>query len=322
MKYLLTLGMVLLLLWGCSGSQTGSAETKWQGLTLRLNLVTNDPGSASKLLDQIVERLASDDQLNAENPAAAISRLNREDNNKSVGFSAEAYDFLLNILSLGRTTRGLIELQRAPLRRIWNLPKGVTQEPNPADIDSALAQCRRSGFISASNSFLVYGPAATWDLTPFQAAWYLELATEVLRDKKQNALLQVGPLYRVIRSGDAPEQSWPVKIPEPCNAAGSGRQMRISKGTLAVVPCENFRVGETEYCQFVNPLTGRPGTSCITAVVQGDKAVDCLGLAVASLLQPPEKALEMVEQSAGVSAILLHPDGEAEGAEQLIKLLD
>lgn len=295
------------LLQSCGEKAPDRASVDFEGLQITLQVpdgVTHQP--LSELLVDLQQELTGHRGLDPRNSESSITQLNLEANSKSVPFSTEAFDFILQIMSLGRSTEGLIDLRSGGLAELWS---DVAHPPAPAQLDSCVAYLQRSGFISASSSFLIYGPEAKWDTTPLLPAWYGSLARTWLQQRLPQGLLQIGPLYLTIGE----PSNYTIPLPPTSNAA-ENRSITLTQGCLAICNSVNSA------CTIVNPLTGNPAVLNRTSVVRNQDPLSALGMALAALLQSPEET-QVMWTTAEMEGLIVAADGTVTGSADLMTQL-
>jgi hypothetical protein len=294
---------VAILLQGCGEKAPEEASLDFNGIQITLQVpdgVTHQP--LPKLLTDLEQELESYQMLDPANEDGLIAQLNREANNKSVSFEKEAFDFILQIMSLGRQTEGLIDLRTGTLASLWF---NADSEPDPVLLDSALVHMQSCGFISASSSFLIYGPEATWDTTPLLTAWYAMHAHSWIAARLPQGLLRVGPLYMTI--GDPAEYS--VELPGRSENE-AGRNIIHKQGCLAVLSASAAGY------PLVNPLTGQLAAVDRISIVSNQDPLTAQGMALAGLLQSAEAAQLQFEATA-IEGLILMDDGSQQGSPEL-----
>ncbi len=292
-----------LLLQFCSDKAPLKVVTELNGIPLALTVPPgSDPPPLRPLLDELEKMLSGRRELDPDYANGLIAELNREANTKSVQFDDAAYDFILQVMALGRSTAGLIDLRTGALTALWQ--DAGEAGPDPAVLDSTLVWMQRSGFISASKSFLIYGPAADWNTTPLLPAWYADLAYKWLQGRLPQGLLRVGPVYMAI--GELSDYQIAVEL--PCDTAAV-KHYAFNNRCLAIGAAASQQ-------QLVNPLTGQPAADCITSFVEDTNPVTALGMALAAELQPPVEAQAMLA-AAEVSGAIIDGDGTITGSPEL-----
>ncbi len=294
---------IAILLQGCGQKAPEEASLDFNGIQITLQIpdgVTHQP--LDKLMSGLKQELMRRQVMDPANEDGLIAELNRVANDKSVSFDKEAFDFILEIMNLGRTTEGLIDLRTGALASLW---LNADSEPDPVRLDSALVHIQSCGFISASSSFLIYGPEAAWDVTPLLPAWYANHAHTWLEARLSQGLLQVGPLYMTI---GIPTE-YRVELPGR-NENEENHSITHEQGCLAVL----YAAGGGY--PLVNPLTGQLAATDRISIVRNQDPLTAHGMALAGLLQPAEAA-QLQYEAAAVEGLILMDDGSHRGSPEL-----
>jgi hypothetical protein len=291
---------IAILIQGCGQKAPEEASVDFNGIQISLQVpdgVTHQP--LANLLTDLIQELEGHLMLDPADERSLIAQLNGAANDKSVSFEKETFDFILQIMNLGRQTEGLIDLRSGSVASLW---ADVNSAPDAAVLDSALVHMQSCGFISASSSFLIYGPEATWDTAPMLPAWYAMYAQNWIASRLSQGLLQVGPLHMII---GAPAE-YRVELPVRTESIEK-RYMTHTDGCLAVL---SFYRGDYP---LVNALTGQLAASDRISIVHNQDPLTAHGMAIAGLLQSAKAAQIQFEANA-IEGLILMDDGSSLGS--------
>ncbi len=252
-----------------------------------------------------IERIEA--ALSVYRDSSQVSRLNRSG-------SIEAGPDLIAVLgAAGRyyeLSRGAFDITVKPVLEVYD--RSFTrsgQPPTAARIDSAR---RLEGFerLSITGKRVALSEGTRIDLGGLAKGYIIDRAVETLkRAGIRDALVNAGGDIRAL--GDNNGEPWRIALQNPRDPGDYLAVIEITDGSVTTSgDYERYFDPGFEHHHIVDPRTGRSATALISATVMTALAVDADALSTSVFVLGPEAGLALVEDLAGVEALLITRDRE------------
>jgi thiamine biosynthesis lipoprotein len=264
-----------------------------EAMATRFELVIAGPeaswlrGAGEEALAQI-SRL--EQQLSCYRASSDISWINGRAAEGPVRVEPALFDLLGRCRSLSRATGGAFDITVGPLVRAWRAASESGSPLEPATMARARASTGSDYLILDHDNRTVSfaRPGMSIDLGAAGKGYAIDCAIGVLRDAGiENALLHGGTSS--VHALGTPDGSagWQVEWKQP---GGVSRVFELNDGALSVSAVHGriLEVDGRRYGHVMDPRTGVPTTSALSAVVTGTGSLECDALSTALLVRGPD----------------------------------
>jgi FAD:protein FMN transferase len=264
---------------------------------------------AREALDAGFARIADVDRLmSIFRPDSEVSRLSRAAGAGAVAVSEDTYRVLREARALGIQTGGSLDVTMLPLRRLWTLAAERGRCPSRAELDRAgrLVDVRDLGLDGGRRHARLGQAGAGVDLGGIGKGYAVDVAVEALRSRGiQRGIVNAGGDLRVLGPGPA-DGLWRIGLRHPLRPAALLLTLRVGEESVATSGnyFRSFTVAGRQYGHVLDPRTGAPAESALSATVVAPHAMRADGLATAALVSGVDGALALVS-AAGVEAIIV-----------------
>ncbi len=231
-----------------------------------------------------------------------------------VPVAPETFYLLTTALELYESTGGAYEPTVGPVVDAWGFYTGEHRVPSQEEIDEALDLVGADRVILDPDELTVQIPhGMRIDLEALAKGYAARRAAEVLVGHGvTSALITSGP-SSIKAVGDGPGgRPWRIGLVHPRSEdevyavveMGAGESISTSGDYQRY-----FHHDGTRYAHIIDPSSGWPARAMMTLTVITEDTVVADGLSTALFTMQPEEAIELVERTPAVSAILVTADG-------------
>lgn len=327
MKYLHTLGLVLLLLVGCAAcaAPTVSAAAEPQEATRGLfamdtyiNLTAYGPG-AEAALELAETRIRELEQLWSVTDEGSEIYAANHSAGAAVGISADTEELLRFVLHMARETGGALEPTIYPVLTAWGFTTDNYQIPEQEEIDRLLELADYEA-ITVADSTVTVPDGMMLDLGAVGKGCAADETAAILRaNGVESALLDFGG--NILTVGTKPDGApWRVGVRDPDTDGNLGVLEVAGQSVVVSGGYEKYFVGEDgrRYWHIIDPETGRPAQSgLIQAAVVSRESRLCDALSTAIFVMGLDKAIDYWQAHRDFGMILLTEDREVYLTEDL-----
>ena len=263
-----------------------------------------------------------------------ISRVNGLAGRDAVSVSDDTYRVLREARALGARTRGALDVTILPLMRLWSGAARDGRLPSRVELDTTaglvgvgdlvLDECRRAVALRR--------PGAGIDLGGIAKGYAVDVAVEALRVRGiVSGIVNAGGDLRVL--GRSPDGSlWRIGLRHPLRPDSLILSLGVEDESVATSGnyFRYFTVAGRQYGHVLDPRTGTPAETALSATVVAPRAMRADGLATGALVRGVGGALDVIRE-AGVEGIVVshwpgHPGGVVahvtRGLAERVDLLD
>jgi thiamine biosynthesis lipoprotein len=318
--------MIVGLVTFLSGFATPAAA-EWYGRAIDLmgtrvsvELWHEDEAIAEDLIERVLEEYRRIDRdMSTYRADSEISRVNAEAGAHAVPVSAELFDLIGASLELSRASGGAFDISYESIGYLYDYR--AHQRPDSAAIAAALAQVDyRKIVVDGDDRTLRFAvPGMRINLGGIAKGYAVERGADILRTAGiMHALLNAGGDTRVI--GDRLGSPWIVGIRHPrLDNAFATRLPLIDEAISTSGDYERFFEEDgRRYHHILNPATGEPTETILSASVIGPDATMTDGLSTTIFVLGAEDGIALIEKYPGYEAIVVEPSGRLRYSSGLV----
>lgn len=261
--------------------------------------------AACEALDE-VDRL--EQQLSVFREESEVSRLNRQAGSRAVETEASLFALLLWCRELSRETEGAFDVTAGPLTRCWGFLRRQGRVPSPAELERARALVGPEQLLLESDSQRVRfaRPGVEINLGSVGKGYALDRARAILRGRVQAALLSAGSSSMCALGG----RRWKVGIRHPRHPDRRLAVLSLRDCAMSTSGSEEqfFEHDGRRYGHLIDPRSGWPAGSVLSATVITDAAAAADALATACYIGGPELAERYCAQHPRTMVIMLESE--------------
>lgn len=259
-------------------------------------------------------------------PTSELSRVNAAAGKTAVQVSPETYELVRRSLEIGEWTGGAFNVAIGPAVEAWAFYE-QPKVPSDRELEEVRGQTdpRHVRLDPTARTILLSRPGMHLDVGGIGKGYAADLAAEVMR--------RAGATGAVVAlSGDIKTFG---RMPEGKPFLFGIDHPRRRDAILAALTLENeavstagdyqryFMQDGVRYHHILDPATLRPARGCQSVTVVAKEGILADGLDTGLFVMGPERALALVEQLAGVEAVIVAEDGAvrvSSGLQGRIKL--
>ena len=282
------------------------------GTSLELKIAAPSPKGAETAEAAALAEIARHARiLSSYDPDSEFSRWFRT-SGRPVRVSAELFETLSRFDQWRARTGGALDPAAEAICRVWKSAAAAKRMPSKQELAGAVAEVRRQHWkLDTANRTATHLSAVPLVLNSFAKSYIVNRAAE--------AALAAGNATAVVVNigGDLVVRgAWtePVDVADPLNDAENAAPIaRLAIHDRAVATSGNYRRGVEiagrHYSHIVDPRTGEPADSILSATVIAPSPADAGALATAFSVITPAESRRLAATMPGVEYLLIQKDG-------------
>ena len=303
------------------------AAAEWHGRAVDLmgtqvsvELWHEDEPTGRALVERVLDEYRRiDRQMSTYRDDSEISRINREAATRPIVVSGELLELIAASIELSRASDGAFDISYESVGYLYDFRARL--RPSAAEISALIgAVDYRRIEIDAVASTVRFGmPGMRINLGGIAKGFAVEQGARILREAGvEHALLNAGGDSRVI--GDRRGQPWIIGIQHPrLDDAVATRLPLVDEAISTSGDYERFFEEDgRRYHHILNPATGEPTETLLSATVIGPDATITDALATTVFVLGAEAGLELVDRYPGFEAIVVQPSGQLQYSSGLV----
>lgn len=279
------------------------------------NLIDNDIATTigAAALD-IIEH--AEEQISVYRPSSEISAINATSAQIWIDLSPDLFQLLLLAKKIHTQTNKAFDITAGPLIKAWGFLQRKGKTPTPEKLTKAFACCGMDNveFHERECKIRFQIPDVEINLGAIGKGWAIDKAVELIElEGVENFLIHGGHSSvrscgeRGLTEQNTPSKGWPVGLRHPLlrekrigtitlknkalGTSGSGTQFFIEKGR---------KIGH-----ILDPRSGQPANSVLSATILADTAAEADALATAAYILGPRHIDQFAPDGSDVAAILV-----------------
>lgn len=318
--------MRLVLLFLCTLTVSTSAQAQWwqyqwalMGTAVELEFYTVEDGD--ELAEQVRREFIRLEQLYSPYiETSLVSEINRLGVDRSIALDDESWFLLDKAQHYARLSQGAFDISFASVGFLYRYREH--QAPTSEQRHQALnAVDYRAIELDAKQRSLRFSkPNMRIDLGGIAKGYAVDRAFAILKQQGvKHAWLSAGGDSRVM--GEKHNSAWMIGIKHPRKQGQYALKIPLSDTAFSTSgDYERFFIdadGKRQH-HILNPVTGTPAKGLISVTVLADKAVDADALSTTAFILGEARALALIDQLAGVDAILINASGKVSYSQGLM----
>lgn len=315
--------VALILVFSVRRTDDGPASTDGHrllmGTIVSVTVFSDDEAAADRAIEAAFDEVARVEALTTRYaPDSEVSRLNAaaDDGARPVA-DPEVAEIVERSLRVSTLSGGAFDVTVAPLVDLWAIDEGGPV-PSWEAVDAVLPLIDyRLVAVDTVQRSLVLSPGTTIDLDAIAKGYAVDRAVAVLEEHGiASAIVDAGGDIGLL--GPSPRAAgWRVGIKHP-RAGGLLGVLTLDGGSVATSGDYQryVMVDDRRFHHVLDPSTGYPARGVVSVTVTAEAAMDADALATAVFVMGPEHGMWLVEELAGVEAIIV--TGERDVGEILI----
>ena len=281
------------------------------GTRVSVELWHEDAAVAETLLERVLEEYRRIDRgMSTYRANSEISRVNAEAGAGPVAIGAELLGLIVTALELSRASDGAFDLSYESVGYLYDFR--ARRHPDQAAIEAAIAAVDyRLIAVDEERGTVRFGaPGMRINLGGIAKGYAVEQGAKILRAAGiEHALLNAGGDTRVI--GDRRGAPWIVGIRHPrVDGEFATRLPLVDEAISTSGDYERFfEEGGRRYHHIINPATGEPTETVLSATVIGPDATLTDGLSTTVFVLGAEAGIALIERYPAYEAIVVDPAG-------------
>jgi len=218
-----------------------------------------------------------------------------------------------------------LDLSLGPIIDVWRAHSDNKTLPASDEIKNALAKCGRSKFsLDTANHTVTLAPGSNLDLGSIAKGYAVDYAASVITKNKAvtSALINAGGNIKVLGTKED-GQPWRIGIQDPRNPQKNIGVLSLKNGQAVATSGDYQRYYEVDgvrYCHIIDPATGQPARNATSVTVVSSSALTADFFSTLLFVLPHKKAVEIVENTPQIEAIIVNPQGEIYVSPGLLKI--
>jgi thiamine biosynthesis lipoprotein len=277
----------------------------------------NATGAALDAMD-VIERL--EDQLSWFRDTSEVSRINRMAATSPVIVEPRLFQLLFEAISLSEQTGGAFDITAGPLWKLWGFHRREGKPPTRAHIQEALTRTgsRQVQLDTEAGTIQFARDGVEINLGAIGKGYALDrCGAQLLAAGVDNFLVHGGQSSMLARGGRAGvstgEPKWTVALRHPRKPDQRLAEIHLRDRALGTSGSGNqyFHFGGKRYGHVLDPRSGQPADTLLSATVLAPTAAQADALATAFFVMGMEASIEFCESRPELGALLLSEDQQA-----------
>lgn len=290
------------------------------GTRVSVELWHEDERRGLALVEQVLDEYRRIDRLmSTYQPDSEISRVNREAADGAVAVGDELLSLILASTELSRASNGAFDISYESVGYLYDFRAGL--RPDAAQISALIdAVDFRQLLVEREAKTVRFGmPGMRINLGGIAKGYAVEQGARILRAAGiEHALLNAGGDTRVI--GDRRGQPWIIGIRHPRLEDDVATRLPIVDEAISTSGDYErfFEENGRRYHHILNPATGEPTETLLSATIIGPDATTTDALATTVFVLGTEAGFELIDRYPGYEAIVVEPSGQLRYSSGLV----
>lgn len=311
------LGIALLLvswLFGCDPPPREVKATRLQmGTIVEITVLGPDKKSLLEAVDAAFAEIGRIEALMSSfREDSDVGRINRSAGGGPVAVDPEVYEVIERALEISGMSSGAFDITVAGIGGLWSFDPERPRIASPEEIAKRLPLISWKDVVLDKPNHAVGLARAGMriNLNAIAKGYAVDRAIDALvRRGVEMAMVNAGGDLRVI--GSRAKRPWHVGIEHPRKPGNLIGWLPVTDRAVATSgDYEKFiEKNGKRYCHIIDPKTAKPASSCQSVTVVAGETWLADALATAVFVMGPKKGMEMVEDMAGVQAVIIDSQG-------------
>jgi len=255
-----------------------------------------------------IERL--DNQMSNYSDTSELTYINRNAARQEVIVEKELFEFLKTSIEYSKKTDGAFDITVGPLMRAWGFFDSKGRVPGTDELRSVMDRVgyKHVVFDDRRHTIRFDRDGVELDLGGIAKGYAVDRAAEILKTSGvSSAFITCGSSIRAI--GDAEGQAgWRVEVTDATNRGRHLESLDIKDQAISTSACreKTFESDGKTYCHIMDPRTGRPIETVISATIITDSGVEAEVLSKAVMVLGIDKSRALLKSKPGARALMYY----------------
>ena len=264
------------------------------------------------LTEQVFEELERYEQeMSVFIEGSGVDFINKCAGKRPVRVSPEVYEIIKTSIHYSGITGGCFDITVGPLMQLWGFYKKRNSQPSEDEIADTLKRVGYGNIIlnEDDRSVFLKNEGMMIDFGGIAKGWSIKQIGEKLRSFRINNFLINAGTSSVYASGTPVDQKhWTAALPEVRGFRLSVEEVCLKDNAVSVSGTYENTVeyGNKKYPHVINPVTGKPESSVVMAVVIAPEPLECEILSTAFTVMGVRGTKEFLKGN--IKVLLLYID--------------
>ena len=259
-----------------------------------------------------VDRL--DAQMSNYKPESELSHINRDAAREDVLVEPRLFSLIQLCLSLSEDTQGAFDITVGPLMKSWGFFRGQGRVPRPQEIRDVLKHVGyRHVHLDAERRTIHFDePGIELDLGAKAKGYAVDRAVDILKENGvSSALVSAGTSSLYALGAPPGERGWKISLRDPFDENKAAEVVFLKNFSVSTSGNYErfFKLGGRTYAHIMDPHTGMPVESMLSAATFTEHTTDSDGLSTALYVLGVEASRKYLAWHPNIAAIFYLPTG-------------
>jgi len=265
-------------------------------------------------VNEVFDQLTELDSLWSESgPSGDIFKLNSNAGGSAYKVDKRTYSLLNRGIILQELTDGAFNQLLGPVTDLWGFHSGNPHLPNQWEIAQSLPLVK-GNLIFTDNDCIISEKGMKIDIGGIGKGYSVDLAVENLISRgMKSGIIEAGGDLRTF--GNPPDSdNWRIGIRHPRNLEEFYGVLEIGEGSVATSGDyqQFFESNGKRYHHIIDPKTGYPAKSCVSATVLTKTCLDADAVATAVFVMGPDKGIEWLDRFDEFEGLIIYYENNGE----------
>lgn len=300
---------------GVKAQQRFDRTLSLMGSRFEVTVVAANEDQGNQFIDLAVGEIQRIEKLiSSWDPNSQTSAINRNAGIKPVKVDRELFNLITRANKISTLTEGAFDISYASMDRIWKFDGTMMDMPAKRDIQNSVEKVGYQNIVLDENAQTAYLKKKGMKIG------FGAIGKGYAADRAKKILIDQGVKAGIINAsgdmntwGKQPDgKSWMVGITNPLNKNKVFSWMPLDN--QAVVTSGNYEkfviLDGERYAHIIDPRTGMPGKSIISATIFAKQAELADALATSLFVMGVEVSVDFVNQLKGIECVLIDDEGK------------
>ena len=273
------------------------------------------------LTEQVFEELERYEQsMSVFIDGSDVNFINKCSGERPVRVSPEVYEIIKTSIHYSEITGGCFDITVGQLMKLWGFYKKRGSQPSEDEIAGTLKKVGYGNIIlnEDDRSVFLEKEGMMIDFGGIAKGWSIKKIGEKLRSFQiSNFLINAGTSSVYASGTPGNKEHWTAALPEVHRFRLFKEEVHLKNNAVSVSGTYENTVeyGNKKYSHVINPMTGKPESGVVMAVVIDSEPLECEILSTAFTVMGVQKTKEFLKSNNKLKVILLYIDENNEMQE-------
>ncbi len=289
------------------------------GTMFKIVLYAPDSSLAVQASDAAFDRIALLDNIMSDyQPGSELMQLCREAGGPPVRVSEDLFRVMFAAQETSQRSDGAFDITVGPVVRLWRRARRRRELPGPGRLEQALKLVGYRNVVldPSTRTAQLVEPGMLLDLGGIAKGYAADEALAVLRHYGIQSALVAAAGDIAVGSPPPSQEGWRIEIAlPPALSAGSPKKkprylvLHDAAVSTSGDAEQHLDLNGRHYSHIIDPATGMALTGRRSVTVVGPKGITADSYATAVCVLGPQRGLELIDATAGASALIVEVNG-------------